>query len=61
MTAPKYVKAEVNSEQDVEKFISALRSATKSSKDSGGLYTAFLTLRDGTKLAVEIGLPMVRV
>lgn len=58
LVPPRYIRAAVNSEQEVEAFILTLREAAKNSRESGGLYTAFLHLKQGQVLAVEIGIPI---
>lgn len=54
----RYVYANVNDAQELKKFIRELEVAAQDSQASGGVYTAFLRLKSGQRLAVEIGFPI---
>jgi hypothetical protein len=58
--ASKYLTVRCRDKSELRKFILDLETASESSSDSGGCYSAFLALADGRKLQVEIGHPTNR-
>ena len=56
MSKDKFVVVQVNDELQVKKFIADLREAIACSRDTGGLYSAFLPLKNGQILQVEVAL-----
>jgi hypothetical protein len=54
--ADKYILETVVSTEELHMFIEDLRTAARASRDTGGTYTAFLCLKDGRKLALQIHL-----
>ena len=57
---PKYVVCRVTGTEGLAEFIAKLIAARHASKETGGLYSAFLHLADGQVLQLEIGLPTER-
>jgi hypothetical protein len=54
----KYLVVRMNNRADLAKFIDDLVVARKASKDTGGVYSAFVKLANGQTLQIEIGLPI---